>query len=191
MDALLPVRGGQALFDHVLQQGLQMVIIPIEVVQDAGSLQLLQGHLGHDLGNLLQGTGAAGEGNEGVAQLDHFRLAPGHVLRDDEPGQTVVLIACVHEKLRLHTGDLAAGFQNAPGQAAHKTGFGPAVDQGVAAGPDPLAQLTDGALQRRVVAPAGAKINGDVHVHDSLRFFPLLYQALQGKSRETPAKKDF
>ena len=168
-----------------------MVIIPIEVVQDAGSLQLLQGHLGHDLGNLLQGAGAAGEGDEGVAQLDHFRLAPGHVLRDDEPGQTVVLIACVHEKLRLHTGDLAAGFQNAPGQAAHKTGFGPAVDQGVAAGPDPPAQLTDGALQRRVIAPAGAKINGDVHVHDSLRFSSLTIPGFAGKVQGNACQKGF
>ena len=122
---------------------------------------------------------------------NHFRLAPGHVLRDDEPGQTVVLIACVHEKLRLHTGDLAAGFQNAPGQAAHKTGFGPAVDQGVAAGPDPPAQLTDGALQRRVVAPAGAKINGDVHVHDSLRFSSLTIPGFAGKVQGNACQKGF
>ena len=38
IDALLPLLGGQAHFDHVRQQGLQSIIVSVQVVEDAGRM---------------------------------------------------------------------------------------------------------------------------------------------------------
>ena len=45
----------------------------------------------------------------GNAKLDHLRLALGHILRDDEFGQTVVLQLLFHKEPRFHPSHLPAG----------------------------------------------------------------------------------
>ena len=54
INPLLPLLRGQPLFDHVLQQCFQAVIVTVEVVENAGRVQLLEGYIGHDLCDLLQ-----------------------------------------------------------------------------------------------------------------------------------------
>ena len=59
--------------------------------------------------DLFQRPGAAGKRHECIAQLDHLRLALGHILRDDEFGQTVVLQLLFHKEPRFHPSHLPAG----------------------------------------------------------------------------------
>ena len=93
----------------------------IQVVQDARCAQVPERTHGHDLRDLLKRAGPAGEGDERLTELDHLRLAFGHVFRDDQLRQSVVQEARVDEKLRLHTRHTPAGGQNAVRQRAHQT----------------------------------------------------------------------
>ena len=134
---------------------------------------MAQRDLGHDLGDLFQRARAAGEGDERVAQLDHLRLALGHVAGDDQLVDVVVDEARIHEKLRLHAGDMPAGGQHALRQHAHQAGLRPAIDQRVAALPDPSPQLAHRVAEPRVAALVRAQINCDVHRFSSvLRMHP-------------------
>ena len=59
---LLALRGGETGGDHMVQKGLQVAIVAVQIVEDAGGGQLAQRYLRHDLRDLLQCAGAAGEG---------------------------------------------------------------------------------------------------------------------------------
>ena len=109
MDPCLPLGRGKSLADHLVQQGFQAVVVAVEIVEDAGRIQLPERHHGHDLCDLFQRPGAAGKRHECIAQLDHLRLALGHILRDDEFGQTVVLQLLFHKEPRFHPSHLPAG----------------------------------------------------------------------------------
>ena len=124
---------------------------------------MLQRHLGHHLCDLFQRAGAARKGDKGVAQLDHPGLPLGHVLRDDELCQAVVLHLRVDEELRLYPGHFAARRQDAVGEAAHQAAAGATLAQSVPALADPPAQLLDGLLQGRVIALVRPQIDCDIH----------------------------
>ena len=124
---------------------------------------MAQRDLGHHLGDLFQRAGAARKSDKGVAQLDHPGLPLGHVFRDDELRQAVVLHLRVDEELRLYPGHFAARRQDAVGEAAHQAAAGAAVDQSVPALADPPAQLLDGLLQGRVIALVRPQIDCDIH----------------------------
>ena len=169
INAALPLGAGQPHLDHVGQQSFQAGVVAVEVVEDAGRVQMTQRDLGHHLRDLFQRSGAAGERDKGVAQLDHPGLALGHVLRDDEPGQAVILHLGVDEELRLDAGHFTARRQNAVGQTPHQAAAGAAVDQRVPALADPAAQFLDGLLQGRVIALVRPQIDRNIHRY-SLRY---------------------
>ena len=128
----------------------------VEVVEDAGSIQVLEGHFRHDLSDLLQRAGAAWERDKSIAQLDHFGFALGHVLCDDQLRQAVQLVAFINEKLRFYANHGTAGGHYAAGQHTHQAAGRAAVNQRVAAFADPLPQLGHGSLQGGVCAIIGA-----------------------------------
>ena len=152
------------------QQSFQPGVVAVEVVEDAGRVQMAQRDLGHHLGDLFQRAGAAGERDKGVAQLYHPGLALGHVLRDDEPGQAVILHLGVDEELGLDAGHFTARRQNAMGQTPHQAAAGAAVDQCVPALADPAAQFLHRLLQGRVAALVGPQIDRNIHLHFSCHF---------------------
>ena len=49
MDPCLPLGRGKSLADHLVQQGFQAVVVAVEIVEDAGRIQLPERHHGHDL----------------------------------------------------------------------------------------------------------------------------------------------
>ena len=118
---------------------------------------MAQRDLGHHLRDLFQRAGAARERDKGVAQLDHPGLALGHVLRDDEPGQAVILHLRVDEELGLNAGHFAPRRQDAVGQTPHQAAAGAAVDQRVPALADPAAQFLHRLFQGRVIALVGPR----------------------------------
>ena len=61
MDSCLPLGRGKSLADHLVQQGFQAVVVAVEIVEDAGRIQLSERRHGHDLCDLFQRAGAAGE----------------------------------------------------------------------------------------------------------------------------------
>ena len=126
---------------------------------------MTQRDLGHHLRDLFQRAGAARKCDKGVAQLYHPGLALGHVLRDDEPGQAVILHLRVDEELRLDAGHLAPRRQDAVGEAAHQAAAGAAVDQRVPALADPAAQFLHRLFHGRVAALIGPQIDRNIHRH--------------------------
>ena len=94
---------------------MQGLVVAVQVVEDAGCIQLSQRQLADDLGDLLQRACAAGECDKGIAQFDHFGLAGGDVLRHEQLGQALVLQLCVQKALGLYTGHPAACSQYAVG----------------------------------------------------------------------------
>lgn len=64
IDSFLPFFRRQASFDHVAQQHPQAGIITIQIVQNAGRIQMLQRDFGHHLCDLFQRTCPAGKRNE-------------------------------------------------------------------------------------------------------------------------------
>ena len=155
INAALPLGAGQPHLDHVGQQSFQPGVVAVEVIEDAGRVQMTQRDLGHHLGDLFQRAGAAGERDKGVAQLYHPDLALGHVLRDDKPGQAVILHLGVDEELGLDAGHFTARRQNAVGQTPYRAAAGAAVDQRVPALADPAAQFLHRLLRGRVAALIG------------------------------------
>ena len=152
------------------QQSFQAGVVAVEVVEDAGRVQMTQRDLGHHLRDLFQRAGSAGERDKGVAQLDHPGLALGHVLGDDEPGQAVILHLRVDEELGLDAGHFAPRRQDAVGQTPHQAAAGAAVDQRVPALADPAAQFLHRLLQGRVIALIGSQIDRNIHLHFSCHF---------------------
>ena len=147
MDALLALWGGEPGGDHVVQKGLQVAIVAVQIVEDAGADSWPSDTC--DMTSVISSSVPVppGEGDEGVPQLNHSALTLRHASGDDELGQAVVLQVLRHEALRLHADDAAALRQCALGQQAHESGFGAAVDQCVACGTDPCAQFPDGLRQ--------------------------------------------
>ena len=133
VNALLPLLRRESLFDHLLQKRLQRTVVTVQVVEDARRVQMLQRHLGHDLCDLLERPRAAGEGDKGIAELDHLALALRHVLSHDELSQAVVLEFALDKTPRLDADHFSAGAQNAVRDRAHQAGSGAAVDQRVSA----------------------------------------------------------
>jgi len=140
-----------------------VVVIAVQIIEDARRGELLERHLRHDLADLLERARAAGEGDECVAELDHLRLALGHVARDDERRDLVIFVALVDEKLRFHAGHFAARAQHAFGERTHQAVFRTAVDKGAAALADEVAKRAHGRFERWIVAAARAEIYGDIH----------------------------
>ena len=63
------------------QQSFQAGVVAVEVVEDAGRVQMTQRDLGHHLRDLFQRAGAAWERDKGASpSLYHPGLALGHVL---------------------------------------------------------------------------------------------------------------
>lgn len=72
VDAALALRARKSLINHVPEQGFEVVVVPIQVVQNARRTQMPQRHGGHDLGNLLERARAARKCDERIAELDHL-----------------------------------------------------------------------------------------------------------------------
>ena len=121
IDFLLPFFGGQLHLDHVVEQCLHMVVIAVEIIENARCIQMVQRQLAHHLGNLLERARTARKGDERVSKLDHFGFAIGHILGDDQLGQTVQLQLLLDKKARLYADYLAACGQCARRDRTHQT----------------------------------------------------------------------
>ena len=143
--------------DHVGQQSFQPGVVAIEVIEDAGASRWPSETL--DITSAISSSVPVppGERDKGITQLDHPGLALGHVLRDDEPGQAVILHLGVDEELGLDAGHLTARRQNAVGQTPHQAAAGAAVDQRVPTLADPAAQFLHRLFQGRVAALIGPR----------------------------------
>ena len=86
------------------EQRPKVVVVTVQVVQDARRAQMAQRHGRHDLGNLLERARTARKGDERIAELDHLGLTLGHITRHDQVVDTIVLKLGLDKKARLHTG---------------------------------------------------------------------------------------
>ena len=135
------------------EQRLEVVVVTVQVIQDARSTQVPQRHSGHDLGNLLERARPAGKGDEHIAELNHLGFALGHIARHDKVVDAVMLKLGLDKKARLNTRHVSAGIEHAIGERAHQARFGPAVYQRVYRG-----------QKCRVIASVGTQVHGDVHI---------------------------
>ena len=116
-----------------------------------------------NLGNLLKRARAAGKRDERVAKLNHLGLARGHIGRNDELCEVVVLHTSVDEELRLDADHVSTGFKGAAGELAHETHLGATVYKRVSRTRNPSPELIGGGGKRRVVSFACTEIYRDVH----------------------------
>ena len=86
---------------------------------------------GHDLDQLVEGAGAAGQGDERVGQVGHPGLALVHGADQLEPGQAGVSDLALDEVLRQYADHLAARCQRRVGQQAHQADVRAAVHDAV------------------------------------------------------------
>ena len=163
MDVFQLFLDAEAHFDHMGELRAQALVVAIKIIEDTGGDKLMESDTGHHLADLLQGAKAAGKGDEGIAQLDHFGAALWKIAGDIKVGQPLVLEVLLHEEGDLHAGDFPAGLQGAFRQSAHQAGPGAAVDEGMATFTDPAAKGADDGIQLWIITGGGAEINGDIH----------------------------
>lgn len=147
----------------MMKQRFQAVIIPVQIIENARHAQMLERNLAHDFGDFLQRARSAGECNERFAQLDHLRLALGHILRHDQLRKPVEQIARIDEKLRLYTDCLSTCIQNALRDFTHKSTFGAAVNQRVPVCTDPMTKFANRVAQGGIVSFVCAEIDRNIH----------------------------
>ena len=123
----------------------------------------VQAHAGEDLRDFFQGSHAAGQRYEHIAQLDHLRLALAHSLAHDKLGEVVLGHAGLDEERGLHADDGRASFERSARYGAHEPHGTAAVDEGVPILGDPGAQRVGGLGEARVVAGVRPAVHGNVH----------------------------
>src|SRR5690606_14335664 len=135
----------EALLDHAVDHADQRGIEAFDVQEGAGLVADAQLAPGQHLEDLLHGAEAAGQGDEGVGELEHAHLAFVHGAHDLQLGQAAVGDLPVGQLLGDHAGDLAAGGQHRVGDGAHQADVAAAIDQAQAFLGDAVAE-GDGAL---------------------------------------------
>ncbi len=154
-------RAQDPLVDGVVEEPHETLVVAIEVEQRDGLAVHPELRPGEDLDDLLERPDAAGDGDEGVRQLGHERLALVH-----RPHDAQVLEALVRELARLELlgddpGDAAARLGGRVGKDAHEPGAPAAVDD-----PDPLGgQQAREALGALRVGGARAGLRAGVEAH--------------------------
>ena len=116
---------------------------------------------GEDLDQLLERADPARQGHERVRELGHQRLALVHRLHDVQLGQAAVGDLAVHELLRDHADDLAAGLQRGVGQRAHQADRRAAVDDADAAADERPREVLGRLQVDRVRPEARAAVDAD------------------------------
>lgn len=131
---------------------LNVIIVAIKVIINARLIKLPQRQLRHNLTDLPQRPHTAGKRNEGIAKLNHLRLALCHILGNYQLRQSLILIFLIYKKLRLHTDNLTTCLQNAVRQLTHQTSFITAINQSITACTNPCTKLAYRCYKIRVVA---------------------------------------
>src|SRR5579883_878832 len=117
---------------------------------------------GELLGQLLQGSDAAGERHEGVGALEHEPLAFMHSGHDEaflDSGQQSL---SADEEIGDYSGDPAAICENRACDGAHKACRAPSVDEANSGSRHHLAKLTCGGFMAGVGADRGAAVDANI-----------------------------
>src|SRR5690606_9919875 len=155
------LRMQEALGDHAVHHRQQRVVEIVDVEEGAGLVAQAELAPGQHLEHLVQGAEAAGQGDEGIGQVEHARLAFVHVGHDLEPGDAAMRDFPVHELLGDDADHFAAGGQRGVGDDAHQADVAAAVDQGQAFLRQAGAQLRRALGVRRPRAGVGAAVDAD------------------------------
>ncbi|MNM90397.1 hypothetical protein D3C81_1026570 [compost metagenome] len=117
----------------MVEEGQQRVVEAVYLQQAERLAVVAELAPGPYLEQFLQGSQAAGQGDEGVAQLGHARLARVHAIHYFQTGQTVVADLGVLQALRDDANDFAAGGQGRIRHHTHQAHRAAAIDQAYAA----------------------------------------------------------
>ncbi len=117
---------------------------------------LLELFPGDDLDHLVQGAETAGQDDETVGLGEHGGLALVHGAHHPEFVDTGIADLVSLQEVRDHAGDVAALFQDGPGDHAHEADVAGPVDHPDAAPGDVPAQRAAGVRMGRVGAQARA-----------------------------------
>jgi hypothetical protein len=109
----------------------------------------------------VHGPDPAGQGDEGIGEVGHLRLALVHRADDVEFGEVAVELLQLEQPLGDDTDRLAPGRQGRVGGGAHQAASAAAVDE-----PDPALRQLPPELARRLavlgpIAVAGAGEDAD------------------------------
>lgn len=122
----------EAFVDQVVEEGQQRIVETVHFEQAQRLGVVAQLAPGPDLEQLFQGAEPAGQGDEGVGQLGHARLARVHAVYHFQAGQALVADLGLLQALRMIP-ITAAGGQCGVRHGAHQTDRAATVDQGQAA----------------------------------------------------------
>ena len=79
IDSLLSLIGRQSFFNHMIQKCFQIIVVTVQVIENAGGIQMFQRYLRHYFCNFLQCSSATRESNKSFAQLNHFLFTLCHI----------------------------------------------------------------------------------------------------------------
>ena len=142
---------------------LQIIVVSIQIIQNTGCIQLIQGNLAYNFRNFLQRACAARKCNKRIPKGNHFRLPFGHILCNNQFCQPIVLEACIHEKLRFYACYFAAGFKDSLCKLTHQPCFRAAIYQCIAAFTNPMPQCLHCLTQTVVIAFICSKVYSNIH----------------------------
>jgi hypothetical protein len=132
-DAVALFPAYETLADHVVHHRAQVAVIAAHVEKGAGVAMQAELGPGQHLEHLVHGAEAAGQGDEGVGQLVHARLALVHGVHHHQFAESLVRHLALDQLARDHADGLAAAGQHRVGDDAHQAHVAAAVDQGDAA----------------------------------------------------------
>ena len=157
------VSSDEPLLLQMLKQGLQAIPETFHAIDDDALGVIRQCPFGCHGEHLVEGADAAGEGDHHVAAVEHEGLAlcqgvAGDALVVDGGGMT----AALYPRWQ-HADDTTAGSLYGFCHTAHQSQVGAAIDQCMAVGAHPLAQLAGEGKKVGVDIAVGGTEDADVH----------------------------
>ena len=145
----------------MLEEGEQVVEIPLHIQQPAGLFVKTQLSPGQCFENLLKSAPASWHGNKAVRHMRHQRFSLVHRMHDMLLRQAGMRHLFNGQRLGNDANRLAARVQHGIGDSPHHANPRAAVDQANAARSQPAAQFSRSVQVSGVATRAGTAVNAD------------------------------
>ncbi len=143
----------EAVGDGAIAEPEKRIEVAIDVEQRDGLVMKAELRPSKSFKEFVERAETAGQGEEGLGDFVHERLAVVHGFDDMEAAESGVGDLFVNERLRDDANDVPAGGKSGVGEGAHQTDAGAAVDEAQAAAGD----FRAGEARRVHVDAAGAR----------------------------------